>query len=1344
MKRKYLVKFLIIISILGSLFMIGCKKKNPVETEDPVYYYVTFDENNGKQTSMVRVEANKLVEKPSNDPVKEGYTFLYWTMNDEEYDFSSPVTNHITLIAKYEEVAKKKTTRIIWSEDESSYYSFDGSVPRTVEVGTLIKFKVVTSPYYEGDLEVIVDNKIIEPDEDGYYNFTAEDVTSMNVYTDGLVKQNDKIKGHGTEDSPYHIANASQFKAFIDGVNSLTDTRYNEAYVVLDNDIDFNGYAIDVIGTRLNYNHFSGKFDGQNHTIANFTLNEEEGMYGLFGYLVTAEITNLTVNNDLVVTPTSSSYNLVGGIVAYNIASDIMNCHFNGSITVNNELQAAAEVYVGGIVGYMQSYSTTYSSVLCYATSNALINSSGKTEVTSMGGLVGLILGSDESVPAFIYNSVFKGSITGASLSSGGIVGTLCKFSAIANSYSDGLVEALSDTRDTAAGGIAGTAENETAISYSFSTSKLTSSNPNTNEYAQGNIVGASYLAGSNNMDDQMIVIVDSYYSVEGTITVNEEKYDLHKYEDIVKLLKWSTTDWDESINPTIETGETTEFKVIFDFGRDVTNEGNDSTMLTQKVDEVTIQGFLPIYWVYDGSGMNTFVADDGTISYGFFLDEARTVRVPSSFVVTQNTTIYVGFADYTEVVGDYYLSLNDTEIKLTFEPKGKMVMSYDAIIANYMYVYDGNKITIKEGYFAYIEYPSFIGNYDLDVDYYAVIENGTLVIYNDDFFPKDGLEIIAYKHNLAMGTWYSNDNSIYTFLSDGTGIIDNGSSFIYECNDHSVRINIGNETINAQISSDKTMMEASNGMILSLTKFDEYMGTWESEFKNPDEISFDGKGKVTYQNQTYDYVIDENNILTFSNYQAYFNEDNLLVLEYDNHQKVFGQKGSYIGTWYDTTLDYWIIFEGINKDGVGFGYDSFGFDFTYNNTSESNEQVFINLFYGTTMYGYGGLAIGNDGSEMLQLAIYTPSSGMIVDDYNVSYMDPFFGTWNGSDGLSFEFNGLGAYDIYVYLNTLGEYWDVRGYVSITENDTTTNVRYYFNRSTGIGTFEYKNESYQVSISDGKLLINTKEYLNPDGLNDYDYQVDDLIFKFNGKSNVDLGIVEISSVNSTKEYKYQYNNNMVSIYDQNVLIYTITIGDKYELEDIQTSNSYELGLYHVLMNKTYTISSDSTLIFNQSFDINGIASGTMHMSDKDTEIKISYIDKLTIALYYNGSFLYYVYYLDEQCAALCDYSFTPVSVIAIGDELRGEWTSSNNDKIIFSGLSYASDYVEVDCKVSETDETGTYMEEYLYESLGQYYVIYYLENGVQVEKYYVYTEYVENATAYQQNDKIIYVVEVVE
>ena len=65
---------------------------------------VVFDTDGGSLIQSVTLGAGQLLNKPT-DPTKEGYEFLYWTLNGKEFNFETPITGDMTLVAKWKEVA---------------------------------------------------------------------------------------------------------------------------------------------------------------------------------------------------------------------------------------------------------------------------------------------------------------------------------------------------------------------------------------------------------------------------------------------------------------------------------------------------------------------------------------------------------------------------------------------------------------------------------------------------------------------------------------------------------------------------------------------------------------------------------------------------------------------------------------------------------------------------------------------------------------------------------------------------------------------------------------------------------------------------------------------------------------------------------------------------------------------------------------------------------------------------------------------------------------------------------------------------------------------------------------
>lgn len=68
-------------------------------------YTVAFDTLGGSLYRAQEVKPDTILEKPA-DPVMEGYIFDGWTVRGtgEEYDFTKPVTESFTLVAKWKSV----------------------------------------------------------------------------------------------------------------------------------------------------------------------------------------------------------------------------------------------------------------------------------------------------------------------------------------------------------------------------------------------------------------------------------------------------------------------------------------------------------------------------------------------------------------------------------------------------------------------------------------------------------------------------------------------------------------------------------------------------------------------------------------------------------------------------------------------------------------------------------------------------------------------------------------------------------------------------------------------------------------------------------------------------------------------------------------------------------------------------------------------------------------------------------------------------------------------------------------------------------------------------------------
>ena len=156
---------------------------------------------------------------------------------------------------------------------------------------------------------------------------------------------NTLITGNGTETDPYQISTADGLKWFRDKVNNAKAKEETKICAVLTADIDLNNEPWTPIGigedTRTEDLPYSSTFDGNGHTISGLNVNYGDKNGGLFCYVKSATIKNLTVAGS--VTYSSGDGIAYGGIVGCADSSTIENCTNRCTVTGNWD--------AGGIVG---------------------------------------------------------------------------------------------------------------------------------------------------------------------------------------------------------------------------------------------------------------------------------------------------------------------------------------------------------------------------------------------------------------------------------------------------------------------------------------------------------------------------------------------------------------------------------------------------------------------------------------------------------------------------------------------------------------------------------------------------------------------------------------------------------------------------------------------------------------------------------------------------------------------------------------------------------------------------------------------------------------------------------
>jgi hypothetical protein len=291
--------------------------------------------------------------------------------------------------------------------------------------------------------------------------------------------------GSGTEADPYQIWTAEQLNTI-----GLIPCHWEKHFLLMA-DIDLSGFPgseFNIIGYVIG---FSGVFDGNGHTISNFTYTSTGTNYiGLFGYIhdPNTEIKNLgligpnvdaetgrsvgslvgwfdsgTITNCYVEGGSVSGRYNVGGLVGYNEDGTISNCYATGSVF--------GDQYVGGLVGYNEN-----TIVDCYTSGNV-------TGSYTVGGLCGKSAGPHHGTgQSRIHNCFSKATVTGNTLI-GGLIGH--SGATVTGCYSTGTVIGRDDY-SWSIGGLIGSNGGHGSIKNCYSTGSASG-----NGYV-GGLVGSS------------------------------------------------------------------------------------------------------------------------------------------------------------------------------------------------------------------------------------------------------------------------------------------------------------------------------------------------------------------------------------------------------------------------------------------------------------------------------------------------------------------------------------------------------------------------------------------------------------------------------------------------------------------------------------------------------------------------------------------------------------------------------------------------------------------------------------------------------------------------------------
>ncbi len=949
------------------------------------------------------------------------------------------------------------------------YDEDDNEITDDVRVvgGSDYTFKLWVSPYYNDDFTVSCGFDVLEKqDVDGFYStYTLSSVGSNGeINVTGLTQQTsfanygDGEYGDGTAENPYKLSKPIDLFYLASIINTDYYSGYfSNLHYELTADIDMGGEQIYVIGDNsTSYSAFCGTFNGNGHTIKNFYITDEvydQESYareyltyvGLFGYsvgtidgntqLVSAEIKNVTLEDYTVeVHPaTAQAGTYVGSVLGYGIGTEISGCKtVNGRISVINDNNQI--VNAGGIVGRLQgAYGTTAAGTVSRAafvrSCSADVSVQGTGSPHSEGGIVGYLISADESAIAYVVNCHSSGAVTGG-MRAGGIVGTMGRFTSVANSYSTARVSAenniegliYEEFRGAYAGGIAGYAEENTVLSGCYAANgNLRANSTHGASYSATGAFVASYALPDAAAAD--------YYQL---ITFNNQENVSSPSESTFTALGWNESEWDFS-------GSLPTLKIMQVGGDDPLDTLRSFTVKTVNgsttVKTATVSGYTAMAdWYVKANGVPEYAESASGRSWGYYFDAELTKKVPYGFVPVQaETQLYFGYADYSTVAGTYYIE------KTTYSDGAQITLTADGVAqirsgglyyeCNYSYNgKTGDNIVIYRSCLAalsygedeinggYFAYGGTVGGGVLELKAYLTIVDITSESeYISYIYPTETLRAVKLYDGFVYGEYKNTNGVFYVFNKNGSGERKLGTSseaFTF------APANGGNYTITFGGGRTEAVTLTGNGTVdtinnVAVSKIDGFKGSWKKFANSTMVFTFDGEGSVSLGGGTaVNYTAVSGGVgftIDGVQYKATLNNGNLVI----NGENYY-VSDSFTGEWYTLAEKEQIS---ISLGGVstqGYGNAVISYTGNLSQTVEAEYDLFetdgntlLRIYVGDRQYGeLSYTASSNKVSGSFYSMLYSEYRSYEFDIYDI-----FRGVWAGvSDGFdTVTFNGRSA-----------------------------------------------------------------------------------------------------------------------------------------------------------------------------------------------------------------------------------------------------------------------------------------------------------------------------------------------
>ncbi|MDE6372932.1 MAG: hypothetical protein K2L72_00360, partial [Clostridia bacterium] len=490
--------------------------------------------------------------------------------------------------------------------------------------------------------------------------------------------------------------------------------------------------------------------------------------------------------------------------------------------------------------------------------------------------------------------------------------------------------------------------------------------------------------------------------------------------------------------------------------------------------------------WYSGVNAMPEYVTSASGRSWGYYFDKELTQKVPYGYVpVAAQTTFYVGFADYSEVAGRYYLNSTDYSSGAYFDlsTDGKISLRDGGLTFTGVYSYDGDKITLYNSCFATLLYTLE----EIDGGYFTVIGTKT-----EHGFTFDGIAVLVDVENstsesksyvykdidisavsaiegFAYGEYLDADGATYLFSVDGSGVRTTSTgvrqTFTYAEENGAIVLSL--------TAGGEWTAQIANGEIVSVngkatSRKNDFNGVWKKSANSQISFAFDGVDRVIYSDgettQTVSFTV-EGGRATFTTdngaYEAYINQDGFLVI----NGETFYMDDGFTGSWYmpGEKERIEVTFEGVGKNGYGYATITYAggvvasVNAQYNIFTDDAGSV-LRLYVEDRQYGELFIDTATNTAAGL---FYSMNFDSYYAQTSFYLYDNFKGTWMSvADGIdTVTFNGRTA--------------DGTAEVAVTSGRTTQRGRYTLTDGTH-GTMTVGDKTYEITFNEKTSRISFK------------------------------------------------------------------------------------------------------------------------------------------------------------------------------------------------------------------------------------------------------------------------------